>query len=463
MFYNREQELEILRNRYEKMRKGEMIILYGRRRIGKTSLVKKFLDGIETRVYSFIDYSEKTDILDRISKDFSMQMDTFLRFGDWDHIYEYLSKIGGKIVVVFDEFQRLESVAPSGITRLQHYWDSKLNEKRVMLILVGSSIGMMKKVAISGGAPLYGRSTMVYKISPFKYSDMRKMFSDESEEDIVKIYTVFGGTPYYQSIFKDKNIRLFDGIEEIILRAGAQLREEPSNILRMELKEVSRYNSILSSIARGKQTITEISDAAGIEATNLRYYIENLKELLDIVGVRYPLLGKKKTTQYIIKDNFFKFWFKYVFPNHAALEMENYGYVMEKIKQGINSDIGFVFEDIVRELLSLYSRKAIEDYLLNITQIGSWWNRKGDEIDIVALNGEDLIVGEVKWGRIDIGVVESLIEKSKLINWKKNKKFLVVSRAGFTKRCERFMDENDIISLNMRDIKALFDEAAHPS
>jgi len=456
-FYNREEELKMLKERYASLKRGELIIIYGRRRVGKTTLIERFLGDIKRGVYSYIDLSEKAEILKRLSEDFSEQRDTFLKFGDWDDVYEYIYRAGNGIVVVFDEFQRLHAASPIAITRLQYYWDMKLKDKPVMIILLGSSIGMMKKVAMDGTAPLYGRATMIYKLRPFRYADMRKMFKAYSEREKIRIYTVFGGTPYYLSIFHDKNCDLFTGIEDIVLRSGAILRDEVPNLLRMELKDVARYNSILVSIAHGKHTLKEISDSTGIDVTKLKYYIDVLKDLMDILEIRKPILGKKRTTKYIIKDNFFKFWYKYVFSNMSKLELGNYTDVINTIRKNIDTDAGFVFEDIARELLITYNHRSIKGYKLDISEIGSWWNRKGSEIDIVAINRNKLLLGEVKWGKVDLDIAKGLIEKSNLIKWHGEKDFIIFSGKGFTKRCERFMEKNNIMHIDIHDIEYLFD------
>ena len=460
MFYNRDEELSFLNERYVNLSTGELIVIYGRRRVGKTELVRKFISTIEKSLYLYIDYASPLEVLDIISNDISRQSGDFVRFRDWDTFYSYLSSRGG--VVVIDEFQRLFEIDKKAVTRLQRIWDIELKDKPLMLVLVGSSIGMMRNAALSGTAPLYGRVTSTMKLQPLDYRSFRYFFPEMDEVKKVQLYAIFGGTPYYLEFVKKyetEDIRTI--IHETVLKKGAPLQNEPLNLLQMELKEIARYNSILSAISSGKHTFKEISDYSGIETSKISYYIDNLSRLLDLTVAADPVGGKKKSGRYAIKDNFFRFWYRFIFRNHAALEVSTTDIVMNMIMEHLNNYLAFAFEDIVRELFVHYNGRTIKGHSIKFSTIGAWWNRTGDEIDICASGDGKMYLGEVKWTNRQVGcnVARQLVKKSEMVRGSGERIFMLVSRTGFTDKCIRYMDENNWIYLDLKDISALFQQS----
>lgn len=463
-FYNRKQELEVLKNRYANLSSGEMLVFYGRRRVGKTELIRQFIKTIpKNNMYFYVDLVEKQGILDSISKAVQEQLNENRKFSDFNDFLDYISsKSEDKFVLVIDEFQRFLEVAPQFITQLQNYWDQKLKHKKIMLVLVGSSIGMIQKITNSKAGALYGRATKI-KISPFKYADFRLMFNDLSEEEKITLYAVFGGTPYYLEKVKKIEGNIHKKIFELLLKKGADLQEEPKNLLEYENVRIhSKYNSILQAASSGKENIKEIQDFTGIDANVMPAYIKKLDELLDLLGRRDPVLGKQRHGRYCVKDNFFMFWYKFIFPSQTTLNLGNYKLVEDIIKENLTAYIGRIFEDISKELIISYVNKEINGYLLDFENIGGWWNRTGEEIDIVAYNHKSrkILVGEVKWtnSQTDIDVVDNLLRKSKLINFTGEYKFLFVSKHGFTERAITRMKEINALYFDLKDIKRMFEE-----
>jgi len=465
-FYDRKGELRLLRDKYSNLSTGEMLVIYGRRRVGKTELVKQFLEIVqENSLYFYVDLIEKKGILGSISSAILEQLKETVIFGGFDDFFKYIEKKSenGKFVIIIDEFQRFLDIAPEFITMLQNYWDSKLKHKQLLIILVGSSIGMMQKITSSKAGALYGRVTKI-KVSPFNYHDFREMFKELSEEEKIMLFSVFGGTPFYLEKVKKISGNIHGVIEELMLKKGAELYEEPKNLLEYENVRVhSKYNAILSSIAAGKEILKEIQDFTGIESNIMPAYIDKLDNLLDLVKRNDPLLGKERLGRYAIKDNFFRFWYKFVFSNQTALNLGNIKAVSSLIKENLNAYVGLIFEDIVKELLILYLNKRIKGNEINFENIGSWWNRSGDEVDIVAYNNKTkkIIVGEVKWrsNQVDSDIIEEILRKSRLINFKGEYQLLLVSKSGFTKECIRRMDELNVIYLTLNDISKLYDDA----
>ena len=462
-FYNRKHELSILRDKYSNLKSGNITVIYGRRRVGKTELIKQFIKSIPNKLYFYVDLIEKQGILDSLSSSIQEQLRETVRFNDFNNFLSYIESKTKKeaFVLVMDEFQRFLDVAPHFITQLQNYWDSKLKNEKIMIILVGSSIGMIEKITNSKTGALYGRATRI-KISPLKYNNFRLMFKDLSEEEKILIYSVFGGTPYYLEKVKASEGDIYTRISSLTIKAGAELMEEPKNLMEYENVRIhAKYNAILQATSSGKETIKEIGDFTGIKPNIIPAYINKLDELLDLLARNDPVLGKERLRRYRIKDNFFRFWYKFIFANQTSLNLGNTKFVLGIIKENLNSYAGKIFEDIVKELLILYLNKKMKNVNIDFENIGSWWDRSGNEIDIVAYNHKTkkIIVGEVKWTShpMDVDVVENLLIKSKLINFNGEYHFLFVSKNGFTEKCKKRMNELNALFLDLNDISNLFE------
>lgn len=469
-FYDRKEELASLKEKYhqiDKTNKGVMIAVYGRRRVGKTELIKNFLKDVDgQKIYFYIGLSERNVIFNTLTEAIKEQTGEIIKIEKAEDFFKYIVNKSKKekFVLVLDEFQRFLDVAPEIITSLQDYWDSILKNQKIMILVVGSSIGMMQKMMDSKAGALYGRAQKV-KISPFKYADFRLMFKELSEEEKIIRYCVFGGTPYY--LEKTKRFKdTFEAINELILKKDSELAEEPKTLLEYEnVKIHAKYNSILQSISSGKEVLKEIQDFTKMPLTDLPPYISKLDNLLDLVKKNDPVLGKERLGRYCIKDNFFKFWYRFVFPNETALNLGNTKIVSDLIKTNLNNYIGRVFEGIVKELLVLYNTKEIKKLKLNFENIGSWWDRNSNEIDIVAYNlkEKEFLLGEVKWTtkQMDLDVIEELERKSKFIQHGGKYNFLFVSKNGFTEKAIKKMQEINAVYLDLKEIEILFEKAIH--
>jgi len=461
-FYDRATEIEQLRERYKTG--GALLALYGRRRVGKTELVKKFMRELpqKQKFYFYVDLSGKQEILNSLSTAILEQLSETIKFGSFDDFFDYIEgKSSGKFLLVIDEFQRFLDIAPEFITKLQNRWDSKLRQSKIMILIVGSSIGMIKKITESRAGALYGRALKI-KISPFRYVDFRLMFKELDESEKIERYAVFGGTPYYLDKTR-KTESTIQAISELILKKGGALAEEPKNLLEYENVRVhAKYNSILHSIGSGKEILKEIQDFTKMSPTTMPAYIKRLDELLDLVGKKDPVLGKERLGRYTIRDNFFKFWYKFIFPHQTALNLGNDKLVLKIIEENLNSYVGRIFEDIVRELLILSLNKKIKGIEMDFENIGSWWDRNGNEIDIVAYNQKEkkILVGEVKWTNkmSDVGILNTLMERAKLLPFNGRYQYLIVSKNGFTEQCLVKMNDLGVLHLNLKEITALFNE-----
>ena len=385
-FYDRKQELKLLKEEFANLQSGKMFVVYGRRRVGKTELIRQFIKSItENKMYFYVDLVEKQGLLDSLSKSVQEQLNETRKFADFNDFLDFIdSKSDNRFVLVIDEFQRFLEISPQFITQLQNRWDQKLKNKKLMLILVGSSVGMIQRITNSKAGALYGRATRI-KISPFKYADFRLMFKELGEEERIITYSVFGGTPYYLEKVKRISGHIHKKIFELLLKKGSELFEEPKNLLEYENVRIhAKYNSILQATSAGKENVKEIQDFTGIDTNTLPAYIKRLDELLELLGRKDPVLGKERLGRYGLKDNFFSFWYKFIFPNQTALNLGNVKIVEDNINENLNAYVGRIFEGVCKELLILHINKEINGYLIDFENIGSWWNRTGEEIDIVA-------------------------------------------------------------------------------
>ncbi len=467
-FYDRKDELKLLREKYELMDQinhGIMLTIYGRRRVGKTELIKQFLHGIkEPKLYFYVGVSQRSLIFSNLAETIKEQTGDSVKIETAEDFLRYIvnKSKNGKFVLVLDEFQRFLDVSPEMISSLQNYWDSTLKNNKIMILLLGSSIGMIQKIMNSKAGALYGRAQKI-KITPFRYSDFRLMFKELNEEEKVLRYSVFGGTPYYlekTKIYKDT----YEAIFNLILKKNAELSEEPKNLLEYEnVKNHSKYNSILQSISSGKELLKEIQDFTKMSITDLPPYINKLDRLLDLAGRKDPVLGKERLGRYCVRDNFFKFWYKFILPNQTPLNLGNTKLVSDLIKENLNGYVGRVFEDIVKELLILYNTKEIKGLKLNFENIGSWWDRNNNEIDILAYNlkEKNFLLGEIKWTNkpLDIDVVEELERKSKYIHYGGTYKFLFVSKSGFTEKALNKIKSINGVHLDLKEIGGLFENS----
>lgn len=444
-FIDREKELEELENAMK--REKAMVILYGRRRVGKTSLVKKFIENKDA-IYLYIPLQSEGAMLRYLTETlYRYTGNPLLKspFQSFRDLMEYLASLNK--VLVLDEFQRLEKIE-GAVSIIQDIWDSS---GHLRLILTGSSIGMVHSLALSGDAPLFGRRTMDMKLRPLRPEAIYCITGDV--EKSINFYSVFGGTPaYLQEIDWKRSLEW--NISRLILRKGAPLYSEPEYLIRSETRDASTYLSVLKYISMGKQSLGELSDVLGMERNRVSFYLSVLEREMDLIRKDVPVTEdprKSRKGRYRITDPFFSFWFRYVFQYRSELEMEKKEYVMDIIRKEMKSNTGRYAESIIHQYVGA-------EYM----RVGSWWNRKGDEIDIVAINEKkkEILFGEVKWRNRYIGcdVLEELMEKKELVKWHnegRKEKFLMVSKSGFTKKCLERMESEGIMHWDLKDIERM--------
>lgn len=461
-FINRIQELDFLQKKYD-TEAPELIIIYGRRRIGKTELLNEFSKN--TNSLYFLGRAEsKIDTLRRLNI-FLMESFNDLTLArspinDWDGFFEYLAtKKDNRITIIIDEFPFIVEKFPEILSILQDAWDNLLNESKIMLVLCGSSIGMMEKYTMDYKSPLYGRRTGQWMVNKLDVVHLKNFFQSYTLEDLFTLYSVIDTIPGYLQKF-DANKGVWDNIEKRMLSKGEFLYEEVELLLREEFRDPSNYMSILSAIAGGLTSLNEIHNKTHMDKSFLSKYLSVLEKvgiIERIMPITESFKRKLRATgaQYIIKDNFFDFWFRFVYNNLPELERGNTAAVASVIKTEFPRYAGGKFERFVMELFPHLE-------IFPHTRIGKWWH-KDKEIDIVAFNEGtgDIIFCECKWQnrKTDITVLKELMDKSKFVDWnigKRNEHFAVVSKTGFTKEAEKFAMQNNFLLLTKEHLEKCF-------
>ena len=443
-FINRKNDLTYLEDEYKKKESGFMVV-YGRRRVGKTTLIEEFIRN-KKNVYFMADKQVEKELISRLSMAMAKSIkDTLmpgLTFNSWEDLFSYWlekEKFDKKVVFVIDEFQYLAKVNPAFPSIVQRLWDEKLKKKNIFLILCGSLINMMYSTALSYESPLYGRRTGQMKLEPVAFTDFAKFLPAMSSEKRLEYFSITGGVPKYIETFSPlKSLR--ENIRENILSKNSYLYNEPRFILNEEVTETLNYFSILKTIACGEHKIGNIASKNGIKANILTKYLDILISL-GVIERRIPITEKNpeksKMGLYFIKDNFFRFWFRYVFPYQSYLEINEKEYVEEIIKEDFKNFTGEVYEKICQDNIPLLVKER--KILFTPEKWGKWWI-KGDEIDVIALNNstKDILFGECKWSTklVGLNILKSLKEKSKKVKWNEDNRiehYALFSRKGFTK------------------------------
>jgi len=457
-FIGRKSELKTLEREFN--RESGFVVIYGRRRVGKTTLIKEFIKDKEAMYFLATEEIEIGNMKRFIGELSEFTKQEYLKsasFNDWEDLFKIFAshKPDTKKVLVIDEFQYLVKVNSAFGTVFQRIWDEILKDKNVMVILCGSLISMMITKVLSYSSPLYGRRTAQIRLSPLKFTDILNTNFNRSFEQLVESYSVTGGVPKYYEFF-DNNEPLMENIEREVLQKDGFLYEEPIFLLEKEVKDLVSYFSIIKNIAEGKHKVSQLAGALEISSNTLSPYLKTLIDL-DLVEKRLPVTVKQPEKSrkglYFVKDHFIEFWFKFVHAYKGELELENVDYVLNKIKRSfVERHVSFVYEGICRELLSFLCREGKINFIPS--KIGCYWSLN-IEIDVVALDEERkrVMFGECKYhiNPVDANVLFELKDKAEKITELSGyeKSFCIFSKSGVTNRLREIAGQsNNVIIIN---------------
>lgn len=453
-FVDRELEIRTLEKEYAK-KESALVVVYGRRRVGKTTLLSEFIKGKKALYFLATQEAEalnRSAFREKAAAFTGNDLLAEISVDKWDTIFKAIVSRNWeeKPVLIIDEFQYLGKANPAFPSVFQRVWDELLMQSGVMVILCGSLISMMVSQTLSYNSPLYGRRTAQIRLKQIPFRYYREFCPGLSRKEQIERYAVTGGVPKYIESFSDCT-DIFAGIEEKILNRTGYLYEEPHFLLQQEVTEVGGYFSVLRAIAFGRSKLSEIASFMETKATDLTRTLKTLIEL-DLVRREVPVTEenpeKSKKGLYRITDYYIRFWFTMIYPNQGDIEQGNTAYVLEKIKKSlVRSHTAFVYEDICREELA-----ARKDLPCHFPKIGRYWD-KNTEIDIVAVNDEESVIlfGECRYwsGCVDVDVFYQLQEKAGRVPWHKGSRkelYCIFSMSGFSPRLlELAADRNDLI------------------
>lgn len=441
MFIGREQELQSL-NKHYNSDKFEFAVIYGRRRVGKTALINEFTKDKETIFFTGVETNAKQNLdnLSRCIMEYNTGIAVDSSFSTFQSALEYVFELAKtkRIVLVIDEYPYVARASKSLASTLQLLIDKNKDTSKLFLILCGSSMSYMEDHVLAYKAPLYGRRTAQFKIKPFDFFESCRYLVRLSDIDKALAYGIVGGTPQYL-IQIDDTLSVEDNIKNTYLNSSSVLFEEPNNLLKQEVREPAIYNAVITAIANGCSKMSEISNNIGEETSVCATYIKNLITL-GIVKKESPY-GEKSSrkTIYSIEDNMFRFWYRFIPENTSLISRGATEIAYNRIASKISSYMGGVFEEICKQYL--WKLLLEGNCAVNFSNIGRWWgtnpkNRSQEEIDIMGADKDSALFAECKWTneKVDNGVLETLVERSNLFNYKK-KHFYLFAKTGFTQGC----------------------------
>lgn len=449
MFVGRHQELEQLNQAYQE-NDFQFTVIYGRRRIGKTSLINEFLKDKKAIYYVALEENAE-DNLKRFSDAISIfkntDQDGKEKFANFEECFKEITRLAQKqrVILVIDEFPYLAKAYPTISSMLQSYIDHEFKETNLFLILCGSSMSFMERQVLGYQSPLYGRRTLALKLEPFKLSEAHEMLPKLSKEDAFIINTVCGGVPQYLSYMSD-SMSVADNIKKNFLSKSGRLFDEPNNLLQQELRDPTSYNSIINAIASGASKHSKIAQSAHLQTGPLTTYLNNLIDL-GIVEKKLPVTEQKKSKSknivYRICDGMFRFWYTFVGKQTDLIERGLTDLAWTKVQKNLSDFMEPEFEKYSQDFM--WSQDMNEKIVPNpFIHLGNWWGtdkrtHQQVELDIVGFSDDerDGYFGECKWKNepISRSVLEKLITNSEIFKYPL-KHYYLFSKSGFTDSCQ---------------------------
>ncbi|MBQ1993563.1 MAG: ATP-binding protein [Lachnospiraceae bacterium] len=456
MFVGRERELKKLNLMYQS-NQFEFAVLYGRRRVGKTTLIREFMKE-KPGVYYISVEGTKRENISGLSKALLSNGDLkhgIAEFHDFEALLSYIDSIalsGERMVIAIDEYPYLAVSYPAISSLIQSHIDRCWKDSRLFLILCGSSMSFMEEQVLGYKSPLYGRRTAQFKIHPFTFFEARRMLANFEPEQQAVLYGVTGGIPEYLSRI-NQQLDMDENIVQLFFDESGRLFEEPINLMKQELREPMTYHSIISAIASGASKLNEIATKTGLETSGCSNQLSSLIAL-EIVCRETPITepDTSRKTLYKLTDSMYLFWYRFVRPNSSSIIRGVGQQIYDTVVRPQLSDfMGAVFEEICKQYLFLpqvYSKLPFP-----IGEIGRWWGnnpklRCQEEIDIMSVMGKKALFCECKWrnDKVELSVVDKLIERGELFSYH-DKYYCIFSKSGFSNEALSATEDDDNLAL----------------
>lgn len=466
MFIGREKELAALNKLYASD-KFEFAVIYGRRRVGKTALINQFIKDKKAVYFTGVE-SNALQNLENLSKsilEYSAGIRAETAFLSFQAALEYVFQLSERerLILVLDEYPYAARSFASLASTLQLLIDRYKERSRLMLILCGSSMSYMEDQVLAYKAPLYGRRTAQMKLKPFEFETVCRYLRYFPAEDKMLLYGAVGGTPQYL-LQVDDRLSVKENIENLFLDPSSALYEEPQNLLKQEVREPAIYNAVVTAIAGGASRMAEISTKVGEDTSVCAVYLKNLISL-GLVRRETPY-GEKKSRKsiYVIEDNMFRFWYRFVPENSSMIARGAAELVYRRIEPYFSDYVGKIFEDICKQYL--WKQMLEGKCLVEFRDLGRWWGtdpavKSQAEIDIMGdQDGDTALFGECKWPKekVDTGVLETLAQRSRIFHYR-NVTLYLFARKGFTEGCrKRAQDLGNVELVTYEEMLKEFEE-----
>lgn len=468
MFVGRTNELLELQEAYDS-ETFQCVVIYGRRRIGKTFLISHFIEGKPAIFFTAQEVNDTMNLsmfTDKVLTFFGMA-DKGITFKDWDAVFTFLAEQAKEqqFVLAFDEFPYACNANKGLRSILQNAIDHKFLNTKLFLILCGSHVSFMEREVLGSKSPLFGRRTMQLRLTEFDYLDAAKMLAGISDEDKVKYYACIGGTPHYLAQIHTKQ-SFEENIKRLYFRNTGYLYSESFMLLQQELREPAVYNSIIASIASGATKFNDILMKTGEEKTKIAKYIKTLVDMriLDRISPFGENPQTSRKSIYQISDNCYRFWYRFVFGNQAEID-SGVGDILaeqEVFGEALATFIGKpAFEQICLQYMIRQNKDRKLPFLA--TQFGKWWGNdrvKREETDfdlcLADKTGKRIIIGECKW-RNDAASkadIEEWMAKDYLLSDYTDRYYVYFSKSGYTDEAKHLEQRNP--KLQLLELKDLF-------
>ncbi|MEI6728780.1 MAG: ATP-binding protein [bacterium] len=463
-FFGRKIELQELNDLWLKVPdKSQFLVLYGKRRVGKTELVKEFIKGKSACYY----LASKTSARDQLKSastailsQLGFETASKINFDSWRDFFDQLKvcllQEPKDRVIVVDEFPYLvesDSAIPS---LFQYGWDERLKNTRTLLILMGSSINMMYQHALNYSSPLYGRRTANMLLEPFSFNEAKDFLKTPDFQLQFSLYSLVGGIPAYLQVLESKKSLEYN-LEHYFLKSNSFLGSEPELLINEEFQDPKIYLTILKAVGLKRSKFSQIQEITGLNSSQLPFYLKNLIELR-LIQKQIPITEKNKEnnkkSSYYIQDRFLRFYFSFIFPNISKISSGFYQELIGSKSQILNSLIAKSYEESTLEFIQNTIRLGI---LPVFYELGRWWDG-ANEIDLVGLNEDtnSILFVETKWTEkpVEMEVLNKLKFKAKSVKWGqagRSEYFCLVSRPGFTKELLELAENNPNLVLIQGD------------
>ena len=462
MFIGRKNELDFLEDKYH-AKGGQLIVLYGRRRVGKTETLRKFCEDKDHVFYSCTETTNEQQLAAFSNRMLAKDIPAaryIKQFPDWEQALGSVSELpgSGKKLLIIDEFPYMVKNNHAIPSILQNLWDRSLKNEDVMIILCGSAMSFIEKEILAEKNPLYGRATGILKMNEMDFFDAIKFFPDYSNLDKITAFSILGGIPHYLKQF-DQSLSIDDNIKRNILQRGSILYSEVEFLMRQELRETTIYNTIIQAVALGNTKLNDIFQKTQIDKNKLTVYLKNLIDL-GIVRREFPVsdgIKEQANVQrgiYQIVDNFFRFWYAFVFPNISELEVGDVDGIYEyAVQPTLEQYTSRIFEEVCIEYIRLLNRQNALPF--RFTKIGRWWT-KSDELDVMATDRDknNFLLGECKFRNAVFDLSELNAVLAKFSPKKKTAKvyYYMFSKSGFTDDVQKASMQKDIRLVNVDEM-----------